>query len=365
MITICKVFFAIIFAITIFFTEVCYGITNRFDKMVTLDGKEYFTVHVKHKYKNGIKIFHSNGIINLHIDNLSDPVRTNLGYLTFHGQQEKEFNELCQFYQNKIQIVSNQIIDVESKIEDLHNYFLENDNEISNLQNTIKRHFSPWDSSHRKLSELIKMCAHDRKSYEHISTKFVYIDTNYILVHTRFRGKNILGAYVINEVVAKIGINNESDIEIIEEGAGPFDLYEVRNHKFGRTQRDINADKLREYNVLIIELRDTLHEYNKNLNELSITNIPHNINNLSENKIDHIVDNHGIKTKNAKHGYIPLRCPFCQGTGRGIQPYQQKLICNRCKGGNRNCTYCKGSGFRYESPATPSCHRCNGLGKIK
>ncbi|MFA7218975.1 MAG: hypothetical protein WC119_00420 [Synergistaceae bacterium] len=60
-----------------------------------------------------------------------------------------------------------------------------------------------------------------------------------------------------------------------------------------------------------------------------------------------------------------IRCPACRGTGQGVQSSQQRIVCDKCVNGNRNCTYCKGTGWRYDTPATPPCSRCNGSGKIR
>lgn len=72
----------------------------------------------------------------------------------------------------------------------------------------IEQQFSAWDGSHYELENYIKAHMHDPDSYEHINTK--YIDTqNYIVIITKFRGKNKFGAKIINEVIAHVDINGK------------------------------------------------------------------------------------------------------------------------------------------------------------
>lgn len=77
----------------------------------------------------------------------------------------------------------------------------------------IKRQFSSWDGSHRKLTALIKQSMNDPDSYQHIETR--YGDRgDYLLVKTTFRGKNMFNAMVVNSVMAKVDLDGEI-IEII------------------------------------------------------------------------------------------------------------------------------------------------------
>jgi hypothetical protein len=67
----------------------------------------------------------------------------------------------------------------------------------------IERQFSTWDGSHKNLAHYIKQKMNDPDSYEHIETKYSVYDT-FIVVTTKFRGKNLFGAKVINEIQAQV-----------------------------------------------------------------------------------------------------------------------------------------------------------------
>lgn len=57
---------------------------------------------------------------------------------------------------------------------------------------------------------------YDPSSFRHIET--FYIDKGeYLIVITKFRGKNAFGAYVINTVTAKVDLNGNI-LEIIDWG---------------------------------------------------------------------------------------------------------------------------------------------------
>ena len=78
----------------------------------------------------------------------------------------------------------------------------------------ILKKFSDWDGSHTALESHIKNAMNDPKSYEHVET--VYWDRgDYLMVQTKFRGKNVFGATVLSEVRAKVGIDGEV-LEILE-----------------------------------------------------------------------------------------------------------------------------------------------------
>jgi hypothetical protein len=78
----------------------------------------------------------------------------------------------------------------------------------------ISEHFSSWDGSHIELTKLIKQGMNDPDSYEHVETK--YIDkSDYLLVSTTFRGKNLFGGLVKNTVTAKVDLIGNV-IEVIE-----------------------------------------------------------------------------------------------------------------------------------------------------
>lgn len=71
---------------------------------------------------------------------------------------------------------------------------------------TIEMQFDKWDGSHIMLREYIKKHMYDPSSFKHIET--AYIDKGeYLVVTTKFRGKNAFGAYIINTVIAKVDLN--------------------------------------------------------------------------------------------------------------------------------------------------------------
>ena len=77
----------------------------------------------------------------------------------------------------------------------------------------ISRHFSAWDGSHYGLTKVIKRSMNDPGSYEHVET--VYWDKGgHLIVKTTFRGKNILGDVVKNQVTAEVDLDGNV-IEII------------------------------------------------------------------------------------------------------------------------------------------------------
>ncbi|GAA4100538.1 hypothetical protein GCM10022392_26420 [Mucilaginibacter panaciglaebae] len=81
-------------------------------------------------------------------------------------------------------------------------------------QEKIKYQFSPWSGAHIKLERYIKGNMNDPDSYEHIET--TYSDKgSYLIVVTKFRGKNSFGGKVINYVKAKVDLDGNV-IKIID-----------------------------------------------------------------------------------------------------------------------------------------------------
>ena len=78
-------------------------------------------------------------------------------------------------------------------------------NVIAVRQNKIKLQFSSWDGSHSALKSYVKDNMNDPSSFDHIKT--TYSDKgNYLLVQTKFRGKNSFGAKIIEVVTAKVDL---------------------------------------------------------------------------------------------------------------------------------------------------------------
>ena len=79
----------------------------------------------------------------------------------------------------------------------------------------IEKQFSLWDGSHKNLTTLIKESMNDPDSYKHVET--VYWDKgDYLIVRTKFRGKNAFGGVVTNYVTAKIDLDGNI-MEIISQ----------------------------------------------------------------------------------------------------------------------------------------------------
>lgn len=77
---------------------------------------------------------------------------------------------------------------------------------IAARKERILKQFSSWDGAHRNLEKYIKKSMNDPKSYKHDET--TYVDKgSYILVQTRFRGKNSFGATVLQTVTAKVELD--------------------------------------------------------------------------------------------------------------------------------------------------------------
>jgi hypothetical protein len=87
--------------------------------------------------------------------------------------------------------------------------------EKNRIKEQIRAQFSLWDGSHNNLTDLIKKSMNDPDSYSHIRTNRKRID-DYLIVETRFRGKNVYGGIVMNSVTAKVDFEGNV-LEIISE----------------------------------------------------------------------------------------------------------------------------------------------------
>ena len=80
----------------------------------------------------------------------------------------------------------------------------------------IESQFHFWDGSHNNLERYIKEHMHDPDSYDHVET--VYWDKgNYLIVKTKFRGKNAFGALILSTFEAKVTLDGQIlDVKKIE-----------------------------------------------------------------------------------------------------------------------------------------------------
>lgn len=67
----------------------------------------------------------------------------------------------------------------------------------------IQKLFNAWDGSLYALVKYTKKSMNDAKSFEHVETRFSDNGTN-LTVWMKFRGKNMLGAMVLNTITAKV-----------------------------------------------------------------------------------------------------------------------------------------------------------------
>lgn len=79
----------------------------------------------------------------------------------------------------------------------------------------IRKQFSSWDGSHRKLSRMIEESCRNPDSYEHIETRF-RDDGNSIFVTTKYRAENGFGGMTIGNVTARVDFNGNV-IEIVSQ----------------------------------------------------------------------------------------------------------------------------------------------------
>ena len=79
-------------------------------------------------------------------------------------------------------------------------------NAVTERKHRINMQFAGFSGANWHVEDYIKERMNDPDSYKHIATTFVDRGS-YILVHTRFRGKNALGAVIIQDATAKVDID--------------------------------------------------------------------------------------------------------------------------------------------------------------
>lgn len=79
----------------------------------------------------------------------------------------------------------------------------------------IESQFSGWSGSHTVLEKTIISTMNDPDSYEHVETR--YGDKgDYLIISTKFRGKNKFGGVITQVVTAKVDLNGNI-IEIVSQ----------------------------------------------------------------------------------------------------------------------------------------------------
>ena len=77
--------------------------------------------------------------------------------------------------------------------------------------------FNPWNGAHRGLEYMIKDSMNDPDSYKHAETKFHADGDDYLIVTTRFRGRNVFGGIVLQTLTAKVDLYGNV-LEILSGG---------------------------------------------------------------------------------------------------------------------------------------------------
>jgi len=80
----------------------------------------------------------------------------------------------------------------------------------------VEKGFSGWDGSHIALTRLIKESMNDPDSFDHVETVW-WDQGDYLIVRTKFRGKNAFGGLVLNWVKPKLDLDGNV-LEVIEQG---------------------------------------------------------------------------------------------------------------------------------------------------
>lgn len=109
---------------------------------------------------------------------------------------------------------------IEVNIENTGNEYKYDETKVSQAkkerQELVEKAFSPYDGSHRKLTDYIKAHMNDPESFEHVETTYIDRPGNgYVEVKEIFRGKNAYNATVLNTVWAKCKV--EGDVIEIEK----------------------------------------------------------------------------------------------------------------------------------------------------
>lgn len=81
--------------------------------------------------------------------------------------------------------------------------------ELQDNLEKFKSQFSPWNGSNMYLVQQVKQIMDDPHSFEHVNTSW-YVDVkNHSIIHVQmtFRGKNVFGALVLNQIKAKMDAN--------------------------------------------------------------------------------------------------------------------------------------------------------------
>jgi hypothetical protein len=100
----------------------------------------------------------------------------------------------------------NDFDNIKTKIVFVPNSEQQKENDIkAERKHLIERQFSAWDGSNRNVEKYIKENMNDPSSYDHVETNYSDKGT-FILVQTKFRGKNAFGAKVLQMATAKVDI---------------------------------------------------------------------------------------------------------------------------------------------------------------
>lgn len=196
-------------------SEASSQFTNRFETLVTRNGKEYSNARPQRIEDGVLVVFHSSGIERIPISELSDDVLAALGLQTrAEAAQVKQRKREEAARRAEAKRRSEQERQAAAASDRQWREFRKNDPE---RKKRIEKGFSGWTGSHYELTDLVKKLMSDPKSYQHVKT--VYSDTgdDSIIVTTTYRGKNAFGGVVVNWIKAECGLDGNV-IRIISRG---------------------------------------------------------------------------------------------------------------------------------------------------
>jgi hypothetical protein len=135
------------------------------------------------------------------LNNIKKIEPNNFNKIQYLYKQLYDINPISKDYKENIEYYTDQIKIIEDKQKKID---LKKQQELAH-KNIVESQFSVWDGSHRELEQYIKKHMNDPDSYQHVETS--YIDHgDYLIVTTKFRGKNGFGGIVMNTIIAKINL---------------------------------------------------------------------------------------------------------------------------------------------------------------
>lgn len=194
--------------------EVISKVEEKWKGFGIIEGDESSTTswtEIVTEYK--IEVDLENKTINYHFNtNTSDnELAENLGTLLVNQNYNKDLKNYSVTTEDG-EVFENYKVTVLSK--DNKELFTYDYKEAAAYQEWITSQFSVWDGSHRELVSLVKDNMNDPKSFEHVETKYLVLQTQEqvdtvgqgkigdLYIYMKFRGANAFGAIILSEVEA-------------------------------------------------------------------------------------------------------------------------------------------------------------------